>query len=279
MTISLQDAFTARGGKAFIPFIMGGDPDLETSTRLIVALAESGAKAIEIGVPFSDPIADGPVIQRASERALAGGTTMDGVLDACIAAAAHTDVPLVLFSYANPVLQYGIERLAQRAAQCGIRGLLLTDVPLEHAACFASPLRAVGVDMIQLATPTSSNERLRRIAALSSGFIYAVSRCGVTGIQDALSAEAATLVARLRLYTHLPIVLGFGISSRAHFEAACQMADGAVIGSALVSLIAENVHRHELVTAVKTTIGEWTGSPAAAGATPGHRTGDLPLTR
>jgi tryptophan synthase alpha chain len=241
-------------GKAFIPFIMAGDPSLSATVEFIVALAECGATAIEVGVPFSDPIADGPVIQRAAERALANGTRVEDVLDACAKAHRRMDVPIILFSYANPLLQYGFERIAERAIECGIAGVLLTDVPAEHMPQYAEVLRPAGVDMIQLVAPTSSDERLRKIAEQASGFIYAVSRTGVTGEQQEISAEAAQLVARVRRVTDLPVVLGFGISTAEQFAAACQIADGAVIGSALVRGIAragdgaESIHRlQELV--------------------------------
>lgn len=260
--MKLADAFAARRPSgAFIPFIMAGDPDLSTTTDLIVALAEGGATAIEVGVPFSDPVADGPVIQSAAGRALARGVTVNDVLNTCAQAKARIDVPIVLFSYANPLMQYGVERLAARAGECGIAGLLLTDVPVEHAEGLGAPFRAVGVDLIQLVAPTSSEERLQKIAAQASGFIYAVSRTGVTGEQRDFSVEASALVARVRRFTRLPVVLGFGISTRSHFRQACAIADGAVIGSALVHFISDHADSPSLVPQVRAMVAEWT-SPA-----------------
>jgi tryptophan synthase alpha chain len=258
MRISEAFALRRMNGKAFVPFIMGGDPDLPTTVELIVALAECGATAIEVGVPFSDPIADGPVIQRAAERALAGGATVEGVLDACERACQRVNIPIILFSYANPLLQYGPARLAERAPTCGIAALLLTDVPVEHSGDYVRTFGAASVDVIQLVAPTSSDERLKKIAAQATGFIYAVSRTGVTGEQRDLSAEASALVARIRRFTDLPIVLGFGISNRRQLREACTIADGAVIGSALVSTIAEHGRAPDLINAVRALVGEWT---------------------
>lgn len=256
----ISEAFASRRvkGKAFIPFIMGGDPDVPTTVELIVALAECGATAIEVGVPFSDPIADGPVIQRAAERALANGATVEGVLDACAQARKRADVPVILFSYSNPLLQYGLTRLADRAQECGIAAVLLTDVPVEHSGDYIRRLAAASVDVIQLVAPTSSDERLKKIAAQASGFIYAVSRTGVTGEQQQLSSEASGLVARIRGFTDLPIVIGFGISTRGQFQEACSIADGAVIGSALVNIIAEHGRGSDVIGAVRTKVAAWT---------------------
>ncbi len=260
----LSEAFASRcqNGKAFIPFIMGSDPDFPTTVELVTALAECGATAIEVGVPFSDPIADGPVIQRAAERALAGGATVEGVLDACAQARSRVDVPIILFSYSNPLLQYGLTRLAERAKECGIVAVLLTDVPVEHSAGYVQTLGSAGVDVIHLIAPTSSDERLKKIAAGGGGFIYAVSRTGVTGEQQELSAEASALVARMRGFTDLPIVLGFGISNRSQFQQACAIADGAVIGSALVNLIAEYGRTPALIPTVRAMVAEWTNPVA-----------------
>lgn len=263
--MTLQEAFAARTrrGKAFVPFIMAGDPNLATTTELIVALAESGATAVEVGVPFTDPIADGPVIQRAAGRALAQGVNVEGILRACAAARYHTDVPLVLFTYANPLVRYGIERLAEQAREAGIAGVLITDVPVEHSQPIAQPLRQAGVDLIQLAAPTSTDERLQRIAAAASGFIYAVSRTGITGEQEQLSDDAAMLVKRLRRCTGLPVLLGFGISTAQQFRQACAVADGAVIGSALVHIIARHGKTPPLIDEVRNKVAEWTSAAAA----------------
>lgn len=263
--MTLQKAFSARTrrGKAFVPFLMAGDPDLPTTTELIIALADSGATAIEVGVPFSDPIADGPVIQRAAQRALAQGVNLESVLRACAAAHRRTNVPLVLFSYANPLMRYGVDRLAEQAGDAGIAGVLITDMPVEHSQPLAQPLLHSGVDLIQLAAPTSTDERLQRIAAAATGFIYAVSRTGITGTQACLSDDAALLVGRLRRFTDLPVLLGFGISSAEQFRQACAVADGAVIGSALVDLIAQHGNTPGLTSAVRRQVSAWTSAPAA----------------
>lgn len=262
MTLQAVFAACTRPGKAFVPFIMAGDPDLATTTELIVALADSGATAVEVGVPFSDPIADGPVIQRAAERALAHGVNIEGVLRACAAARRRTSVPLVLFTYANPLMRYGLERLAGQARDAGIAGVLITDMPVEHSVPIAQPLRQAGVDLIQLAAPTSTDERLQRIAAAATGFIYAVSRTGITGEQSRLSQDAARLVSRLRRFTGLPVLLGFGISTAEQFRQACVLADGAVIGSALVQVIALHGNTPGLLDEVRSKVAGWT-SPAA----------------
>jgi len=263
--MTLQEAFAARthNGKAFVPFIMAGDPDLATTTELIVALADSGATAVEVGVPFSDPIADGPVIQRAAERALAQAVNMEGVLRACAAARRRVDVPLVLFTYANPLMRYGVEKLAGQARDAGIAGVLITDMPVEHSQPIAQRLQRAGVDLIQLAAPTSTDERLQRITAAATGFIYAVSRTGITGEQSRLSDDAARIVGRLRRFTELPVLLGFGISTAEQFRQACAIADGAVIGSALVQVIAEHSGSPGLVNEVRRRVAEWTATAAA----------------
>lgn len=263
MTLAEAFAASSRRGKAFVPFIMAGDPDLPTTTELIVTLAESGATAVEVGVPFSDPIADGPVIQRATERALAQGVNVEAVLRACAASRRRTDVPLVLFTYANPLMRYGIERVAGQARAAGIAGVLITDMPMEHSRSVAPPLLQAGVDLIQLAAPTSTDRRLQHIAASATGFIYAVSRIGITGEQARLSEDADRLVSRLRRFTDLPVLLGFGISSCEQFRQACAVADGAVIGSALVQVIAQHGKTPHLIDEVRNRVAEWTSSAGA----------------
>jgi tryptophan synthase alpha chain len=236
--------------RGFIPFITAGDPDIGTTGELIVELARAGATCIELGVPFSDPVADGPVIQRASERALAQGVGVDEVLQAVARARKETDVPIVLFSYYNPLLQYGLERLAQDARTVGIDGVLVTDLVPEEAAEWIKVLHAHELDSIFLAAPTSTDERLRLIAAKTSGFIYAVSRTGVTGERAEVSAQAARLVARLRRLTDLPIAVGFGISRAEHVAEVWQYADAAVVGSAVVAEIARLTGAPDLVRRV-----------------------------
>lgn len=223
--------------RALIPFITAGDPQLETTRELILELARAGAGVIELGVPFSDPMADGPVIQRASERALGNGVGVAEVLSVITDARRETDVPIVLFSYYNPLLQYGAARLCADAKRAGVDGMLVTDLAPEEAGEFAATLSAHELDLIFLVAPTSTDARLKRIAERASGFIYAVSRAGVTGVQNALSAEAERLVARVRAVSDLPVAVGFGISTREQVADVWRFADAAVVGSAIVSEI------------------------------------------
>jgi tryptophan synthase alpha chain len=233
--------------RALIPFITAGDPDLETTRKLISELARAGASLIELGVPFSDPMADGPVIQRASERALRHGVGVAEVLSACEEAQRETEVPVVLFSYYNPLLQYGAERLCRDAARAGVDGILVTDLAPEEAAEFAATLAAHELDLIFLVAPTSTDARLKRIAERASGFIYAVSRAGVTGVQNTSSTEAEGLVARVRAVTDLPVAVGFGISTREQVADVCRYADAAVVGSAIVAEIEKRGDAPDLV--------------------------------
>src|SRR5256714_14950517 len=223
--------------KGFIPFITAGDPDLPTTHDLIVELASVGATLIEVGIPFSDPMADGPVIQRASERTLRHGFGLGEIFDLVRSVRKQTQVPIVLFSYFNPLLQFGLEKLVREAEHSGIDGILVTDLTPEESGRFRSLLRASEIDLIFLAAPTSTDERLRMIAQRASGFIYAVSRAGVTGAREELSAEAKKLVSRVRAVSDLPIAVGFGISKPEHVRDVWGYADAAVIGSAIVGEI------------------------------------------
>jgi tryptophan synthase alpha chain len=220
--------------RGFIPFITAGDPDLPTTGELIAELASAGATLIELGVPFTDPMADGPVIQRASERALRNGFGIADVLQIVSAARKQTGVPIILFSYFNPLLQFGIDRLGQQAKSAGVNGILVTDLVTEEASEFASILRANNLDMIFLVAPTSTDDRLKMIASRATGFIYAVSRAGITGAREAMSAEAEKLVRRVRQFSDLPIAVGFGISKPEHVADVWRYADAAVVGSAIV---------------------------------------------
>lgn len=235
------------GRKGFIPFITAGDPDLETTHDLILELARTGASVIELGVPFSDPIADGPVIQRASERALRHGFGLPEILDVVRRVRQRTDVPIVLFSYFNPLLQFGLERLAREVEHAKIDGILVTDLIPEEAADFSSRLQAHEIDLIFLAAPTSTDVRLKLIAESARGFIYAVSRAGVTGAREQMSAEAEKLVNRIRQVSHLPVAVGFGISKPEHVQNVWQYADAAVVGSAIVETIERNTGQPDLV--------------------------------
>jgi len=225
------------GELGLVAYITAGDPTLETSARIVLALAEAGADVVELGVPFSDPIADGPTIQRASERALRSGTTLEGVLALINKVRPKTDVPLVLFSYFNPVLQMGLEKFSAAAGQAGADGVLITDLTPEEAGDYREALRARGLDTIFLAAPTSTDARLRLIAESSTGFLYLISRTGVTGAREALPEDLPQLVRRTRALTRLPVAVGFGISLPGHVSILGGLADAAVVGSALVAEI------------------------------------------
>lgn len=249
----ISDAFNKlkrEGRRGFIPFITAGDPDLSTTRALIIELARAGATLIELGVPFSDPVADGPTIQRASERALRHGFNLGDVLETLADARSESDVPVVLFSYFNPLLQFGVERLAEEAAHVGIDGILVTDLVPEESADFNATLTQRGLDQIFLAAPTTSDARLKTIAARASGFVYAVSRAGVTGARASLSAEAERLVTRIRAVTDLPVAVGFGISTREQVAEVWRYADAAVVGSALVAEIEKHAGSPDLVTRI-----------------------------
>lgn len=222
---------------ALIPFIVAGDPDLRTTVELVVELARAGASLIELGIPFSDPVADGPVIQRASMRALENGTGVTEALEILAEARRQTDVPVILFSYFNPLLKFGIEKLCVEARRAGADGVLVTDLAAEEAGDFAARLAQEGLHSIFLVAPTSSDERLQMIAGRASGFIYAVSRAGVTGTRSETSNEAELLVKRLRKFSDLPVAVGFGISTAAQVAEVFRYADAAVVGSAIVAEI------------------------------------------
>lgn len=226
-----------RGG--FVPFIVAGDPNLPATKGLILELASRGASIIELGVPFSDPVADGVTIQAAAERALKNPISVGAILNVVSEVRRENcDVPIILFSYFNPILQFGLENFAEKAVEAGIDGILVTDLVPEEAEEFRSGLAARELSLIMLAAPTSSDERLRKICEKASGFVYAVSRAGVTGARTALSSDAASLVSRLRKFTDLPIAVGFGISTASQVQDTWKYADAAVVGSAIVAEIA-----------------------------------------
>lgn len=233
----IQNAFAKLqpGTKGFIPFITAGDPDLATTEKLLIELANAGATVTELGVPFSDPMADGPVIQRASERALRNSFGLDDLFDTVARARKSIDTPIILFSYFNPLLQFGVKRLVTVAKSVGIDGVLVTDLTPEESGEFEAELRAGGLDMIFLVAPTSTDERLKLVAEHASGFVYAVSRAGVTGTRDTVSAEAEKLVMRMRKFTSLPIAVGFGISNNEQVKDVQRYADAVVVGSAIVA--------------------------------------------
>ena len=229
----------AEGRTAFVPFLTAGDPSIDRTVKAAGELERAGADVLELGVPFSDPLADGPVIQRSSERALARGVTLTSVLGAVRRIRETSDLPLLLFSYFNPLLQRGLERLASEAAEAGVDGVLVTDLPPEEADEWVEAARGADLDTVFLASPTSPPKRLRRVAEASRGFVYAISRTGVTGERHALSTEAAPLVERLRALTDVPVALGFGLSTPEHVREAGKVADGVVVGSALVRFLEE----------------------------------------
>jgi tryptophan synthase alpha chain len=234
-----------------VTYITAGDPDLDRTGGILRALDRAGADVLEVGVPFSDPLADGPVIQRATERALASGTTLSGVLDLLRAIRTEIAAPVVIFSYANPILRLGAEQFADRARDAGVDGVLVLDLPIEEADDFRTMLAGRGIDTILLLSPTTTDDRLRRAAALGSGFLYAISRLGVTGARDALAAGAREMVERIRKVSDLPVALGFGISKPDHVREVGQWADAAVVGSALVDVIAREGASRDLNTRVE----------------------------
>jgi len=227
----------ARGEMGVVAYITAGDPSFAASLQFVLALAEAGADVIELGVPFSDPLADGPTIQRASERALKSGATLAGVLDLVLEIRKSSDVPLVLFSYYNPILQMGLEKFASVASEVGADGVLATDLTPEESVDYRRILHSHNLDTVFLGAPTSTDERLAQIAGVSSGFLYLISRTGVTGAKDSLPDDLPVLIRRARAVTHLPIAVGFGISQPGHVSVLGGLADAAVIGSALVSEI------------------------------------------
>ena len=240
-------AFPKDGG--LVVYVTIGDPDLATSQAVILAAIDAGANVIELGVPFSDPVADGPVIQRASERALSAGVTLRDVL--AVAAEVRrkrTHAGLIVMSYLNPILRYGMEALIKQAANAGIDGVLATDLTFEESDGFRASMKEHGLAPILLAAPTSSEARLKKIGRAAEGFLYAISRTGITGAQQQVADDAKKLVKRLRKHTRAPVALGFGISNAAQFREVTRFADAAVIGSAIVRSIEE--HKRDAPAAV-----------------------------
>lgn len=227
-----------RGG--LVTYLTAGDPDAELSAQLLVAVAQAGADVLEVGVPFSDPLADGPVIQRASERALAGGMSLRGALDVVRRVRAQVETPIVLFTYANPVMRMEPAVFARTAAEAGVDGVLILDYPVEEAEPLRAPLLDAGLDPIFLISPTTSDDRIRKSAALGAGFLYVISRLGVTGVRDKLPDDVGRLMSRVRACADLPVALGFGIAHPDQVSEACRIADAAVVGSALVNVVAQH---------------------------------------
>jgi tryptophan synthase alpha chain len=241
----LFDRLRAQNRTGMIAYLTAGDPTPEATPELVAALERGGADLIELGVPFSDPIADGPVIQQAGDRAIKAGTNLARVLVMATEIRKTSEVPLLLFTYLNPALRYGFDRLARDAKAAGIDGCLLTDVSVEEASDYVKVMRDAGLDTVFLAAPTSTEERLKLIAQYSSGFIYLVSRTGITGEQDSISDSAMPLVHRMRAHTDLPLAMGFGISTPAHVQALVGKVEAVVVGSAIVRQIHADLSKVE----------------------------------
>ena len=242
--------------KAFIPYLTAGDPDLETTARLILELERRGSDVIELGVPFSDPMADGPVIQRASERALRHKIGVRDCLGVARAVREQSDIPIVLFGYLNPFLAVGLDSLPDELVNAGVDGVLATDLVPEEGAEFVAKLERAGVDTVFLAAPTSTDDRLKMIADATRGFVYVVSRTGVTGVRERLSDAVASLTARVRRFTSLPVAVGFGVSTPEHAREVWKAADAVVVGSKIVAEIEEHLQDPDLVRRVGDLV-EW----------------------
>jgi tryptophan synthase alpha chain len=247
-----------------VTYTTAGDPDLPRSAEILKALDRAGADVLEVGVPFSDPLADGPVIQRASERALAAGGSLRSALALIGRIRPEVAAPIVVFSYANPLLRMGIEPFAAAAAAVGIDGVLALDLPIEEAGSFQETLGSAGLDTIFLLSPTTTDARIRRAAELASGFLYGISRLGVTGARDRVATGAEALVRRIRTHTALPVALGFGISRPEHVAEVAAYADAAVVGSALVATIAGASASPELIDRVEQYVRWLKGAHAHA---------------
>jgi len=248
------------GRKAFIPYITAGDPNLETTRDLVFALEKAGADIIELGVPFSDPIADGPVIQRGTERALRNHVGLTKVVKLAEEIRSQSQIPLLLFSYYNPLFNYGLSRLAEDCRKSGIDGILATDLTVEESSEYVQIVRSAGLNTVFLVAPTSSAERMKKIAQSSTGFLYAVSRTGVTGERQQLDTELHGFLETLREFTTAPIAVGFGISRPEHVRAVWQQADGAVVGSAIVREIEQHIGQPDLVERVA-AFSHWLSHP------------------
>lgn len=239
----ISDRFAALGAKGetgLVTYITAGDPSLEQTAEIMKRLDRAGADVIELGVPFSDPLADGPVIQRATERALAAGATLPKVLAMLAATRASVSAPVVIFSYANPILRMGLDEFVNQARTAGVDGVLTLDMPPEEGETFRTAFAGAGIDTIFLLSPTTTVERIRKAAALGSGFLYGISRLGVTGVRDTVDDSARELAERVKAETNLPLALGFGLSRPEHVKTVGQWAEAAVVGSALVKVIAEH---------------------------------------
>jgi tryptophan synthase alpha chain len=246
----------ARGERALLPYFMAGDPSLADTRRLVIEAARRGADVVELGVPFSDPLADGPVIQRAGTRALAGGATVARVLETVAGLRAEIDVPIVLLTYYNPVLAFGLKAFARTAVDAGVDGAIVADLPPEESDPLGTEATAAGLDLVYMVAPTSTLARVRLIARKSRGFIYVVSLTGVTGERQQLPADMATQIAAIRRETAMPVCVGFGISTPAQVATVGRVADGAAVGSAIVRLVESRAGSPTLVEDVGKFIAE-----------------------
>ena len=245
-----------RAGKrtGLVTYVTAGDPDLSRSADVLCGLDHAGADVLEVGIPFSEPVADGPVIQRATERALAAGTTASGVLDLVAGIRSRVKAPIVLFTYANPVLRMGIDRFADRAKDSGADGVLVLDLPIEEAHGVRDAMAQREIDMIFLLSPTTTDARVRQAAELGRGFLYGIWRLGVTGTREKVADGAETLAGRIRQATSLPLALGFGVSTPEHVRQIGRWADAAVVGSGLVGVIAEAGNAPDLIDRVESYV-------------------------
>jgi len=247
-----------------VAYITCGDPDLDTSREVALAVIKAGAEVIELGGPFSDPVADGPVIQRASERALKHGTDLSGVLATAKQIREQSNAGLIIFSYLNPILQFGLEKFCAAASEAGVDGALVTDLPVEEAGDYLRAMKAHKLSPVFLAAPTSTEQRLRDVGKHSRGFVYAISRTGITGTRQELAGDARSLVERLRAHTKLPIAVGFGVSTPEQFAEVGTFADAAVVGSAIVQRIEQSPGRE--AAAVSEFLSSLIGVPEQARA-------------
>ena len=248
------DRIRSENRTGLVTYVTAGDPDISRSADILHALDRAGADVLEVGIPFSEPLADGPVIQRATERALAAGTTASGVLDLVARVRPRVRAPIVLFTYANPVLRMGVDAFGDRSRAAGVDGVLVLDLPIEEAGSFRDAMAARDIDMIFLLSPTTTDARMKEAAKLGRGFLYGISRLGVTGTRDKVADGAEALAARMRAATRLPIALGFGISTPEHVRQIGKYADAAVVGSGLVRVIAEAGKSFELIERVESYV-------------------------
>ena len=247
------------GRTGFVAYITAGDPDLNTTHQVVLELDRQGVDVLELGVPFSDPLADGPVIQEASQRALDAGATLEGVLSMVAELRVETEIPIVLFTYYNPIHRYGVERFVKRAADVGVDGVLMLDLPPEEGGDYKAQMDAHGLDTIFLMTPTTRDDRMRLIASHTRGFVYYVSRTGVTGERDSLADEIQSKVSAICQYTDMPIAVGFGISTPEHVSEIARYADAVVVGSAIVRRVGEYQNDVDLVSKVGAFVGSLIG--------------------